>query len=94
MNDLGSLGAKYIAEALRALSQTLQSLDISNCRLTDNGKNFDGVLEIVHALKENRMLSHLYLRQNNLIPQSYAAHQTPHHKLEFITTLIDVLKVR
>lgn len=93
-NSIGSVGAVAVASCLRALRQSLEHLDISSCRLTDQGRNLEGVVQIAESLEHNRCLQSLKMRRNELIQQTYDVRATPHHEQPFIVALMRSLEVR
>jgi hypothetical protein len=65
--NIGDIGCRLIASMLK-INQTLTSLNLSSCNLTNNGTKFKGALELISVLQnDNRKLLHLDLSSNTLV---------------------------
>ena len=50
----------------------IERLDVSNCYLTDNGKDISGAIELCTAVGENNTLHYLSLASNAMLVQGYS----------------------
>jgi len=64
-NPIGSEGCSVLASAL-ARHETLSTLSVADCSLTDNGKSFEGLQGLVQTLRTLRRLDTLFLDGNAL----------------------------